>query len=285
MFLLRIDDLDRPRLQPGAEEAILMDLRWLGLDWDEGPDIGGPNGPYRQSQRCRGYHKALAKLRRCGLLFPCRCSRRMLAAVSAPHGATPLYPGTCRNRRDWEPRQGKLPSWRWRAPNRYCHVPEMLQPAPEGWLPAMVGDVVLRRADGLIAYHLATAVDEMAMGITQVFRGRDLLPTTAVQVALVEELGGAPPRYWHGPLLLNQHGQRLAKRTGAPGPEALRQGGWDAPGIVGALAASVGLVEGRQRLSATELLSGLTLPHLEATCRANNTPQLEEWPVGEGVNP
>ena len=206
----------------------------------------------------------------------------MLAAVSAPHGAiTPLYPGTCRNRRDWGPQQGRLPSWRWRAPNRHCRVPEMLRPAPEGWLPTMVGDVVLRRADGFIAYHLATAVDEMAMGITQVFRGADLLPTTAVQVALMEELGGTPPRYWHGPLLLDRHGQRLAKRAGAMGVEALRQAGWDAPAVVGALAASVGLLDGRQRLSAAELLSGLDLPRLQAACQTDNTPQPEALPVGE----
>ena len=258
----------------------------MGLDWDEGPDIGGPHGPYRQSGRRWRYHKALSSLRRRGLLFPCRCSRRMLAAISAPHGAVPLYPGTCRNRRDWGPGQGKLPSWRWRAPSRPCRVPEMLQPPPEGWLPTMVGDVVLRRADGFVAYHLATAVDEMAMGITQVFRGADLLPTTAVQVALMEELGGIPPRYWHGPLLRDRHGQRLAKRTGAGGVEALRQTGWDAPAVVGALAASVGLLDdGRQRLSATELLSGLDLPRLETACRTDSTPRLEGLPWEEGAAP
>ena len=251
----------------------MRDLHWLGLDWDEGPDIGGPYAPYRQSERRWRYHKALSSLRRQGLLFPCRCSRRMLAAISAPHGATPLYPGTCRNRRDWGPKNNKLPSWRWRAPNRYCHVPEMLQPAPEGWLPTMVGDVVLRRADGFIGYHLATAVDEMAMGITQVFRGADLLPTTAVQVALMEELGGTPPRYWHGPLLLNRHGQRLAKRTGALGVEALRQAGWDGPMLVGTLADSIGLLDGRQRISAADLLSGLDRQRLNVACQAGNKPQ------------
>ena len=184
---------------------------------------------------------------------------------------------------DWGPQRGQLPSWRWRAPRRYCRVPERLQPAPEGWLPSLVGDVVLRRADGFVAYHLATAVDEMAMGITQVFRGADLLPTTAVQVALVEELGGTPPRYWHGPLLLDRHGQRLAKRTGALGVEALRQAGWDAPDVVGALAASVGLLDGRQRLSAAELLSGLSLPRLEAACRTDSIPQLAGLPVGRAA--
>ncbi|MDE0647792.1 MAG: tRNA glutamyl-Q(34) synthetase GluQRS [Cyanobacteria bacterium MAG IRC4_bin_6] len=285
VFLLRIDDLDRPRLQPGAEDAILRDLRWLGLDWDEGPDIGGPHGPYRQSGRRWRYHQALSRLRRRGLLFPCRCSRRLLAAVSAPHAPAPLYPGTCRNRQDWGPEQGKLPSWRWRAPSRHCHVPEMLRPAPEGWLPTMVGDVVLRRADGFVAYHLATAVDEMAMGITQVFRGADLLPTTAVQVALMEELGGTPPRYWHGPLLLDRHGQRLAKRAGSMGVESLRQAGRDAPAVVGALAASVGLLRGRQRLSAAELLSELDLPRLEAACQTTSTLQPEGLSVGESNHP
>ena len=147
----------------------------------------------------------------------------------------------------------------------------------------MVGDVVLRRADGFIAYHVATAVDEMAMGITQVFRGADLLPTTAVQVALMEELGGTPPRYWHGPLLLDCHGQRLAKRRGSVGVKALGQAGWDAPAVVGALAASVGLLDGGQRLSAAELLSGLDLPRLEAACQTGNAPQPEGLPVGRAA--
>jgi len=162
----------------------------------------------------------------------------------------------------------------------------MLQSAPEGWLPTMVGDVVLRRADGFVAYHLATAVDEMAMGITQVFRGADLLPTTAVQVALMEELGGTPPRYWHGPLLLDPHGQRLAKRAGAMGVEALRQTGRDAPAVVGALAASIGLLDGGQsRLSAAELLGELDLPRLEAACRRTSSPEPEGLSVGARLTP
>ena len=162
----------------------------------------------------------------------------------------------------------------------------MLQPAPEGWLPTMMGDVALRRADGFVAYHLATAVDEMAMGITQVFRGADLLPTTAVQVALMEELGGTPPRYWHGPLLLDPHGQRLAKRAGAMGVAALRQAGRDAPAVVGGLAASVGLLDGGQpRLSAAELLGELDLPRLEAACRRTSTPQPEGLSVGARPTP
>jgi len=242
--------------------------------------VGGTHGPYRQSRRLWRYHQALSTLRRGGSLFPCRCSRRLLAAISAPHGATNLYPGTCRHRRDWGPQQGQLPSWRWRSPNRYCHVPEMFQSAPQGWLPTIVGDVVLRRADGFIAYHLATAIDEMAMGITQVFRGADLLPTTAVQVALMEQLGGTPPRYYHGPLLLDHHGQRLAKGAGASGVEALRQTGWDAPTIVGTLAATMGLLHGQPRLSAAELLREIDLPRLEGACQGKTACRLQPIPTG-----
>lgn len=135
------------------------------------------------------------------------------------------------------------------------------------WLPAYAGDVVLRRADGFVAYHLATAVDELAMGITQVFRGDDLLPATAVQVALMEELGGTPPSYWHAPLLLDEDGQRLAKRRNSAGLDPLRQAGWDAATVVGTLAGSLGLVPTGQRLSATELLADLSLVRLEEACR------------------
>ena len=267
-FVLRLDDLDRPRIQDGSETAILRDLRWLGIDWDEGPDRGGPHGPYRQSERRWRYHQTLSLLRRQGYLFPCRCSRKILADPSIPRGrAGPIYPGTCRHRRDWAPRNGQLPRWRWRIPARHCRVPEHLQPAQEVWLPAHAGDVVLRRADGLVAYHLATAVDELAMGITQVFRGDDLLPATAVQVALMEELGGTPPAYWHAPLLLGGDGQRLAKRRGSAGLEPLRQAGRDAATVVGALAGSLGLVPTGQRLSATELLADLSLARLEEACR------------------
>lgn len=256
-WLLRIDDLDGPRNRPGAEAEILDDLRWLGLAWD-GPVV-------RQSARRGLYATVLSALRQAGHLYPCRCSRRLLADVSAPHGALAVYPGNCRDRTPlWGPRDGRLPSWRLR-----------LQPGVLGWQerggpcghqdgPSAVGDVVLRRADGVVAYHLATAVDELLMGISEVVRGDDLWPSTGAQVAVMAALGAAPPAYAHVPLWRDAGGERLSKRDGAEGLAGLRSRGLDAPAVIGHLAGSLGLVPAGCRLSARELAGSLSLEALDA---------------------
>ena len=262
-WLLRIDDLDTPRNRPGAEESILADLAWLGLHWD-GPLI-------RQSERRGHYATVLSRLRRSGRLYPCRCSRRLLADISAPHGAAPVYPGFCRERASgWGPVEGRLPSWRLRLrPGSLCWR-EPLAEAGECCLDAatQVGDVVLRRADGFIAYHLATAVDELSFGITDVVRGEDLRTATAPQLAVMRELDGEPPRYWHLPLWRDAEGQRLSKRDGGQGLETLREQGLDAPAAVGLMAASLGLVPPGSRLSSRELLEELSLEQLRAVLMA-----------------
>ena len=245
-WLLRIDDLDRPRNRPGAEEAIQADLRWLGLHWD------GP--PVRQSVRRGLYATVLSSLRRSGWLYPCRCSRRLLADISAPHGQLSVYPGFCRQSPPaWGWQDGRLPSWRLRLPAGPIHWQERF--AEPGRLDggSAVGDVVVRRADGFLAYHLVTAVDELGLGITDVLRGRDLWASTAPQVALMALLGAEPPRYGHLPLWCDGAGQRLSKRDGAEGLAGYRARGLDAAAVVGELAASVGLVPGGSRLSAAEL--------------------------------
>ncbi len=246
-LLLRFDDLDTPRNRPGAAASIRADLRWLQLDWD------GP--PLHQSERRGLYTSVLSALRRQGWLYPCRCSRRLLADVSAPHGGLPVYPGFCRDRpAHWGLEQGRLPSWRLRLPPGPIRWQERL--ASQGLLDGAtaVGDVVLRRADGFLAYHLATAVDELACGITEVVRGVDLWEATGPQVALITLLGGCPPSYSHGPLWCDDQGHRLSKRQGAEGLEGLRQRGLDAPAVVGLLASSLALVPAGSRLSAAELL-------------------------------
>jgi len=249
-WLLRIDDLDRPRNRPGAVEGILADLHWLGLHWD------GP--PLVQSERHGLYASTLSWLRRSGALYPCRCSRRLLADISAPHGAFAVYPGTCAGLDPaWGPIGGRLPSWRLRLPPGRLRWRDQLAAAGDLDGPSQVGDVVLRRADGLIAYHLATAVDELSLGISDVVRGHDLWPATAAQVAVMAALGSPPPTYWHGPLLLDGSGQRLAKRSGAEGLEALRDQELDGPAVVGLLAAELDLVPRGSRISAAELLDDL----------------------------
>ena len=180
-----------------------------------------------------------------------------------------MYPGLCRGLSpDWSPWQGRHPSWRLRLEPGLLRWPE--QVGPEGVLDAAtaVGDVVLRRADGFVAYHLATAVDELTLGISSVLRGADLWHSSAPQVAVIDGLGSSPPDYWHVPLWRQDGGQRLAKREGSEGLQALRDQGLDAAAVIGHLAASLQLVPAGSRLSAQELQQQFSGDELRQTLRA-----------------
>ncbi|MCS6797859.1 MAG: glutamyl-Q tRNA(Asp) synthetase [Myxococcota bacterium] len=241
-LVLRIEDLDPPRVLPGAAARIVEDLRWLGLDWDEGPDVGGPYGPYVQSERSDRYAWALRRLDELGLLYPCTCTRREVQRVSsAPHEddeeAAPRYPGTCRSRPIREDRPASL---RFRD-----------------------GDFIVRRADGLWAYQLAVAVDDGTMQITEVVRGADLLPCTPWQVALLRALELPVPRYLHVPLVRGPDGRRLSKRHGAVAIASMRQAGVPPQRVIGRLAASLGVVPEGSELSPRELLSASGIERLD----------------------
>ena len=229
VWLLRIDDLDTPRNSPGARASIKRDLQWLGLDWD---------GPAILQSHYRGrYYAWLSWLRRAGALFPCRCSRRMLL----DH---PIYPGTCRiGQKRWGWQDKRLPSWRLRVPDDDPHGS---------------GDVVLRRADGFVAYQLATVIDELCFGISDVVRGEDLRESLPAQFSVYAALVQPPPRFLHVPLLRDQHGQKLSKRKASAGLAPLQDAGLDAAAVTGQLAASLSLVEPGARLTARELLQDLT---------------------------
>ena len=234
-WLLRIDDLDTPRNRPGAIEAIQSDLLWLGLEWD-GPVL-------LQSERRGLYHSWLSWLRRSGKLFACRCSRRELADQ-------PIYPGFCRMAgHSWGWQQQRLPSWRLRVADHDPHGS---------------GDVVLRRADGFIAYQLATVIDELSFGITDVVRGGDLREALPAQRSLFAALGESPPQFRHGPLLRDAKGQKLSKREASSGLEPLRTAGLDAAAVIGRLASGLQLLEPGARLTATELLERLTQQKINA---------------------
>jgi glutamyl-tRNA synthetase len=242
--VLRIEDLDPPRVVEGSERSIERDLEWLGLDWDEGPGRGGPHAPYRQSERGDRYERALATLRAGGHVFACTCTRKEIARVaSAPHGPDdlgPRYPGTCR---DGPAHPDRAAAIRFRMPDRappFVEVGPKRNDEPE----PLGGDFVVRRADGVWAYQLAVVVDDAEMGITEVVRGDDLLGSTPLQVALYDALGLAPPQYLHLPLVVDETGQRLSKRHGGASIEALRLAGVTASEAVGWIAASVGIGTG-----------------------------------------
>ena len=259
-FVLRIEDLDRPRVHPGATERMLYDLRWLGLDWDEGPDIGGPYAPYTQSERQEIYASYLQRLTDKGLIYPCYCSRAEIArAASAPQGDEgPRYPGTCRNltqaqRRQYEADK-RRPSLRFRVDDeRIVSFTDLLAGPLEQQVHQTIGDFIVCRSDGLFAYQFAVVVDDALMRINQVVRGADLLQSTPRQVLLYEALEYQVPTFAHVPLLLDEHGKRFSKRIQSAGLEPLRAAGATPAQVVGLIAADCGLVEKGEQLSASEL--------------------------------
>ena len=264
-YLLRVEDLDGPRVRPGLEARILSELRWLGLDWDEGPDVGGPRGPYRQSERLALYEDALGRLRAAGLVYPCFCSRAEIAAASqAPHGPSdegPRYPGTCAGLGAAEVSRraaARRPAWRLRVPPGPVAVVDGGHGSCEVDVAAAVGDFVVARADGIPAYQLAVVVDDAAMGVTDVVRGDDLLPSTGRQLLLYRALGLTPPRFAHLPLVVGEDGARLAKRHGALSLGELRERGAH-PGAVVALLAELSGLETSARVTPRELVEGFTL--------------------------
>jgi glutamyl-tRNA synthetase len=245
-LLFRNEDLDDQRCRPEFVSAMYEDLRWLGLDWDEGPDVGGPFAPYSQSERRNVYLEAWRSLRDSGLIYPCTCSRKDLErALSAPHeeplqgadertNAPPHsddelpYPGACRSKiaiaKDYDSAAGV--SWRFRVPDGETISFDDGNFGPQQFVAGRdFADFLLWRRDDIPAYQLAVVADDAAMQITEVVRGADLLKSTARQLLLIRALGYAPPAYFHCPLLRDEKNVRLAKRHDALSLRRLREQG------------------------------------------------------------
>lgn len=275
VFIMRMEDLDRPRARPGAAESILEDLRWLGLDWDEGPECEQPLGPYTQSERDSIYASVLAALQGAGHIFPCYCSRKDIReSVRAPHGVDgPVYPGTCRHESGRAHQKRKRPK---RQPALRIHVPpgeiwsvdDEIAGSIEQDLARDVGDFVLRRTDGLFAYQLAVVVDDALMGITDILRGADLLDSSPRQAFLFRLLGSPIPRFWHVPLLLDDQGARLSKRDGSTAVATMRAAGTRAPELVGQLAFQLGLQPNTEPQTPRDLLAKMNLNQFRERMRA-----------------
>jgi glutamyl-tRNA synthetase len=239
--LLRVEDLDPPRVVPGAAARIEDDLRWLGLWFD----AAEPTVPMQQSARGELYQGAVDELTRKGLTYPCDCSRSEIARIaSAPHaGEDRVYPGTCRDRAPSR-KMARAPTLRLRVPLD-AHIGVVDHAGGGGvlnqYIHRDVGDFVLRRADGVFSYQLAVAYDDATMGITHVVRGRDLLASTPRQLLLMRLLDLREPiAYVHVPLVLDVAGERLAKRTQGARVPALREAGVPAQAILDELLGALG---------------------------------------------
>jgi len=279
--VLRMEDIDPERSRPEFAAGIMRDLRWLGLDWDEGPDAPGTCGPYEQSRRLAGYAAALERLERAGRIYPCFCTRKELRSLaSAPHApsvhaplappvaddGSPVYPGTCRGltpqARQEHLLAGRRPALRLRCDDTAIAFDDLVAGPQRLSLCACGGDFALRRSDGVFAYQLAVVLDDIAMGITQVVRGEDILSSTPRQIFLYQLLNAQPPQYAHLPLVLDAEGERLAKRHQSLTVAALRGQGVCARAIIGYLAWRAGLQDAPRPSAPREFLHGFALSRL-----------------------
>ena len=228
VLVFRNEDLDPQRSKREYADAMLEDLRWLGIEWQEGPDVGGAYAPYVQSERREFYLDGWRKLREGGFIYPCTCSRKDLAeAAGAPHenNDEAMYSGKCRNQTS-DAQEPASVNWRFRIPDgRTIHFDDGALGRQEFVAGRDFGDFVVWRRDDVPAYQLAAVVDDAAMEVTEVVRGEDLLKSTARQILVYEALGFETPTWFHCELMTDEAGVRLAKRHDSLSLRKLRASG------------------------------------------------------------
>lgn len=251
-YVLRMEDIDTQRSKRDLGEQQMDDLEWLGFTWDEGPRVGGPNGPYWQSERSHLYESVLSKWREAGQIYPCFCNRARLHSISsAPHGAEGIvhYDGHCRDLTKSEQdllREKKDPSWRLKVKAREYTFNDIWQGTQQAVVRPLYDDFVVKRADQMYAYNLAVVYDDIHMGITEVIRGYDLLPAVGAQLWLYEVFNELAPTYGHVPLVVDEDGYRLSKRQKSITIKELREAGYSSGMILGHLALAAGIVKESQ---------------------------------------
>lgn len=252
-IILRVEDIDSPRVKAGAAAEAIADLQWLGLDWDEGPLI--------QTERLPLYAAAFEQLQRAELVYPCTCTRSDVeSAASAPHvdGAEPAYPGTCSHLHVADAAGLQQPfAWRFRVTESPGFV-DLVRGDTHIDLRQHGGDFVVWKSSGTPAYQLAVVVDDAANGITHVVRGDDLVTSTPRQLLLYQQLGLTPPQFAHVPLVVGTDGRRLAKRHGDTRLRSMREAGVAPEAVIGLLAWSCGWQATPSPISANALI-----PHFD----------------------
>ena len=260
-FVLRVEDTDASRVTEEAFHLVMDSLRWLGIDWDEGPDVGGPHAPYRQSERLGIYHEHVGRLVEAGHAYRCYCTpeeleERRRAALAA--GQAPGYDGRCRRLTEAEraafEAEGRPSALRFAMPERELVVHDLIK-GEVRFAPGTLRDFVILRSDGSPTYLLAAGVDDLLMGMTHIIRGEDLLAATPRQLALMEALGATSfPVYAHHPLIVGPDRQPLSKRHGATSVEAFRERGFLPEAMVNYLAILGWSYEDRDLFSVDELI-------------------------------
>ncbi|WP_353570343.1 glutamate--tRNA ligase [Candidatus Albibeggiatoa sp. nov. BB20] len=285
IFLLRIEDTDQERSEDQYVEQLKNDLRWLGMDWQEGPDIDGEHAPYFQSQRSEIYAKYYHKLIDSGKAYPCFCSPRELELsrkLQRSSGQAPRYAGTCAhlNQEEIERKlaEGLKPTLRFRMPRDEMIEFDDVVKGQQRFASNDIGDFIIRRADGTPAFFFCNAVDDALMGVTHVFRGDDHLTNTPRQQMILESLGLPVPQYGHISLILGDDGTPLSKRNGSLSIQELQQTGWQPNAVVNYLSRlGHAYEEEKGYLPMAELAAGFKLNRLGKAASRFDKQQLLHW--------
>jgi glutamyl-tRNA synthetase len=283
-FVVRCEDTDTDRSEERWLEAALAELAWLGMDWEEGPDVGGDHGPYRQSERAEHYAKALETLKAEGAAYPCFRTDEELAAHRRRQVAAGRPP---RFDREWarldaaEVRRresgGQAPVWRFRVPSGRSIEWLDLVRGPQRMASREIGDFVLVRSDGVPGFLFGNAVDDALMGITDVLRGEDHTSNTPRQLLILEALGLPAPRYGHLSLVVTPEGQPLSKRAGSPGLEDLRGAGYLPAAVANDLARLGHGIDGDDLMDMTALAAAFDIERLSTSPARFDLHQLDHW--------
>jgi glutamyl-tRNA synthetase len=283
-FLLRIEDTDAARSTTEHAEQLQVDLRWLNCEWQEGPNVGGDNGPYFQAQRQAIYNKYYEQLEKIDQLYPCFCTEQQLAIarkVQLASGQPPRYSGACRHltaeQVAQKQAQGLQPTLRFRVPdNQVIEFNDFVRGAQK-YLSSDIGDFIIRRADGTAPFFFCNAIDDALMGVTHVLRGEDHLTNTPRQLMILQTLKLPLPNYGHLALILGHDGSPLSKRHGSRSIKELREEGYLAPAVINYLARLGHYYESNEFMKFDQLAKLFAAEHLGKSPARFDQAQLHYW--------